>query len=42
MARYVVGVEPRASAPREAIVYAIGPTIQHCLTGDVERWIAEP
>ncbi len=35
MARYVVGVEPLASAPRESIVRAIGPTIQHYLTGDL-------
>jgi ABC-2 type transport system ATP-binding protein len=34
MARYVVGSEPLASAPREAIVHAIGPTIQRYITGD--------
>ena len=42
MARYVVGVEPLASAPREAIVRAIGPTIQRYLAGDLDRVIAEP
>ena len=35
MARYVVGVEPLASAPRELVVRAIGPTIQRYLTGDL-------
>ncbi len=35
MARYVVGVEPLASAPRESVVRAIGPTIQRYLTGDL-------
>jgi len=35
MARYVVGVEPLASAPRETIVQTIGPTIQRYLTGDL-------
>lgn len=42
MARYVIGVEPVASAPREAIVRAIGPTIQRYLTGDLGRSIAGP
>lgn len=36
MARYVVGVEPLASAPREAIARAIGPAIQRYLTGDLD------
>jgi AcrR family transcriptional regulator len=35
MARYVVGVEPLASAPRETIVRTIGPAIQRYLTGDL-------
>jgi AcrR family transcriptional regulator len=35
MARYVVGVEPLASAPRETIVRSIGPTIQRYLTRDL-------
>jgi len=35
MARYVVGVEPVATAPREAIVRAIGPTIQRYLAGEL-------
>jgi AcrR family transcriptional regulator len=39
MARYVVGVEPLASADREVVVRAMGPAIQHYLadalsTGD--------
>jgi len=35
MARYVVGVGPLASADRELLVKAIGPTIQRYLTGDL-------
>jgi AcrR family transcriptional regulator len=35
MARYIVEVEPLASAPREALVRAIGPTIQRYLAGDL-------
>jgi AcrR family transcriptional regulator len=36
MTRYVLGVEPLASAPAEAVVAAIGPTVQRYLTGDVD------
>jgi AcrR family transcriptional regulator len=36
MARYVVGVEPLASASDELVVRTIGPTIQRYLTGDLE------
>jgi AcrR family transcriptional regulator len=35
MARYVVGVEPIATAERETLVAALGPTLQRYLTGDV-------
>jgi len=35
MARYVVRVEPLASAAPEVLVAAIGPTLQRYLTGDV-------
>jgi AcrR family transcriptional regulator len=35
MARYVVGVEPLASAPTEVVVQAVGPAIQRYLTGDI-------
>jgi AcrR family transcriptional regulator len=35
MARYVLRLEPLASAPREELVAAIGPTVQRYLTGDV-------
>lgn len=35
MARYVIKVEPLASAPPEVIVAAIGPTVQRYLTGDL-------
>ena len=33
MARYVIGIEPLASAPPETIVRALGPTIQRYLLG---------
>jgi AcrR family transcriptional regulator len=36
MARYVLKVEPLASATPESLVAAIGPTVQRYLTGDVE------
>jgi AcrR family transcriptional regulator len=36
MARYVLGVEPLASAPADQVVAAVGPTVQRYLTGDVE------
>jgi AcrR family transcriptional regulator len=35
MARYVLKVEPLASATPETIVAAIGPTVQRYLTGDI-------
>jgi AcrR family transcriptional regulator len=35
MVRYIVRVEPLASAPREVLVSAIGPTLQRYLTGEV-------
>jgi AcrR family transcriptional regulator len=35
MARYVLRVEPLASASPEAVVAAVGPTIQRYLTGEV-------
>jgi AcrR family transcriptional regulator len=35
MARYIAGIEPLASAPREQIVAALAPTIQRYLTGDL-------
>ncbi len=34
-ARYVVGIEPLASMPKEAVAAAIAPTLQHYLTGEV-------
>jgi len=36
MGRYVLKVEPLASASPESLVAAIGPTVQRYLTGDVE------
>jgi AcrR family transcriptional regulator len=35
MVRYVVGVEPLASAPEDVLVRTIGATIQRYLTGDL-------
>jgi hypothetical protein len=35
MARFVVEVEPLASAPPETLARALGPTIQRYLTGDL-------
>jgi hypothetical protein len=35
MIRYVLKVEPVASAPAERLVAAIGPTVQRYLTGDL-------
>jgi len=35
MARYVVAVEPLASAPSEVLVRALAPTIQRYFTGDL-------
>ncbi len=35
MARYVLQVEPLASAPAEEIVAAVGPAVQRYLTGEV-------
>ena len=36
MTRYILKVEPIASAPREALVVAIGPTVQRYLAGPVD------
>jgi hypothetical protein len=36
MARYVLRLEPLASASPDEIVAAIGPNVQRYLTGDVE------
>ena len=35
MARYIVKVEPLASAPPTQVVAAVGPTLQRYLTGDL-------
>jgi AcrR family transcriptional regulator len=35
MTRYVVGLEPLASAPADVVVAAMAPTIQRFLTGDL-------
>ncbi len=45
MARYILKVEPMASMPRDALVAAIGPTLQRYLVGElsqVERASATP
>lgn len=34
--RYILRFEPLASAPREAVIAAVGPTIQRYLTGDLK------
>jgi hypothetical protein len=36
MARYILKVEPLASAPRETLVAMVGPTIQRYLTGPLD------
>ncbi|PWU50282.1 TetR family transcriptional regulator, partial [Micromonospora globispora] len=36
MMRYVIRLEPVASAPVETLVAAIGPTVQRYLTGDLD------
>jgi AcrR family transcriptional regulator len=36
MVRYVLRLEPLASASREDVVAAVGPTLQRYLTGDVD------
>ena len=36
MARYVLRIEPLASATADELVAAVGPTVQRYLTGDVE------
>jgi len=36
--RYVVGLEPLASADRDALSAVVGPTIQHYLTGDLAEF----
>ena len=38
MARYVVAIEPLASASPEQVVRAITPVIDHYLTGDWADW----
>ncbi|HYN93052.1 MAG TPA: TetR family transcriptional regulator [Pilimelia sp.] len=35
MARYIIKLEPLATAPSETVVAAVGPTIQRYLTGDL-------
>lgn len=37
LARHVVGVEPLASASRDVLARAIGPTVQRYLTGDLDE-----
>jgi AcrR family transcriptional regulator len=42
MARYIVKVEPLASAPPAQIVAAVGPTLQRYLTGDLDVAAVRP
>lgn len=37
LTRYILKIEPLASAPRETLVAAIAPTVQRYLTGDFPR-----
>ena len=37
MVRYVVRVEPLASAPVDQVVAAVAPTVQRYLTGDIDE-----
>jgi AcrR family transcriptional regulator len=41
MVRYIVKIEPLASAPVETVVGLIGPNVQHYLTGDLGGVSAE-
>jgi AcrR family transcriptional regulator len=42
MSRYVLRIEPLASAPAEAVVHAVAPTLQRYLTGEVSFGTADP
>jgi AcrR family transcriptional regulator len=42
MARYIIRVEPLASAPAAQVAAAVGPTVQRYLTGDVDAAPARP
>jgi AcrR family transcriptional regulator len=42
MARYIVKVEPLASAPPEQVAAAVGPTLQRYLTGDLAAARTKP
>jgi AcrR family transcriptional regulator len=42
MARYIVRVEPLASAPADQLVAAIGPSLQRYLSGDISAAPARP
>jgi AcrR family transcriptional regulator len=42
MARYIVKVEPLASAPPTQVVAAVGPTLQRYLTGDLADPVGGP
>lgn len=37
VARYVVRLDPLASLPAEEVVQLVGPTVQHYLTGELDR-----
>jgi AcrR family transcriptional regulator len=42
LARYIIGVEPLASAPSEAVIVRVAPVIQHYLTGELKERFDEP
>jgi hypothetical protein len=37
VARYIVRIEPIASAPAPVVIAAVGPNVQRYLTGDLGR-----
>ena len=37
LVRYIIGIEPMASAPKEKLVATVGPTVQRYLTGDLDE-----
>lgn len=41
-ARYILKLEPSASAPREEVIAAIAPTLQRYLTGDLRGLESHP
>jgi AcrR family transcriptional regulator len=42
VARYILRVEPLASAPGQVVAAAVGPTVQRYLTGDLDPGVGDP